>query len=69
MILCIDCGNTRLKWGLWDGGAWAGSGSLPLVGGELPAMDVERVIACNVAGEAGRQSVLQRVAPFGMAVV
>ena len=28
MILCIDSGNSRIKWGLHDGGAWSRQGVL-----------------------------------------
>ena len=28
MILTIDCGNTRLKWGVHDGAGWRAQGSL-----------------------------------------
>ena len=55
MILCLDAGNTRLKWGLWDGQAWRGRGvlahaeSVQLIDA-LPEKP-SRVLACNVAGE------------------
>jgi type III pantothenate kinase len=61
VILCIDAGNSRLKWGLWDedGAAWrARDGadygdaiaavSLPLQL-SLPVLP-QRILACNVAG-------------------
>lgn len=66
MILCIDAGNSRLKWGLWaaqrpEAGApaiWRGRGALPyhasLVSAlqqQLPALP-QRLLACNVAGPA-----------------
>jgi type III pantothenate kinase len=56
MNLCLDCGNTRLKWGLHGQGQWQATGALlcadiaqwPL---QLPRLDgVERIVACNVAG-------------------
>lgn len=28
MILLIDAGNTRIKWGVWSDGAWQGRGSI-----------------------------------------
>lgn len=28
MILLIDAGNTRIKWGVWSDGAWQGKGSI-----------------------------------------
>ena len=56
MILCLDAGNSRLKYGLHDGAQWhqqgaidyAAIGSLPT---QLAAMP-RRVFACNVAGAA-----------------
>ncbi|MBI3525489.1 MAG: type III pantothenate kinase [Betaproteobacteria bacterium] len=59
MILCIDCGNTRLKWGLYDGDGrrWLEQGALALAGIErLPGLlaclpPPARVIACNVASD------------------
>lgn len=54
-VLCVDCGNTRLKWGLRQDGGWLAQGALPIAeAGELPAalpMRFVRVLACNVAGE------------------
>jgi len=58
MILCIDCGNTRLKWGLRDGGDWRASGmlahgDLALLAGHLREHPSPvRACACNVAGAA-----------------
>lgn len=54
MILCLDAGNTRLKWGLHDGASWIVQGALPhgetaALAARLPARP-QRVIACNVAG-------------------
>lgn len=57
MILCLDCGNTRLKWALLTpAGEWHARGILPceqidslraaLIG--QPA--VKRVVGCNVSG-------------------
>ena len=58
MILCLDCGNSRLKWGLRGPDSWLGLGALSHgeVGqlkaclGGLPAP--ERIVAANVAGAA-----------------
>ncbi|CAG4884564.1 Type III pantothenate kinase [Georgfuchsia toluolica] len=56
MILCLDCGNSRLKWGLRHDGDWLASGALPYdemarLAEQLPADCVpQRVIGCNVAG-------------------
>jgi type III pantothenate kinase len=54
MILCLDAGNTRLKWGLWDGAGWREQGACAHVAiGELPrSLPVPplQIVACNVAG-------------------
>lgn len=54
MILCLDAGNSRLKWGLRAEAAWLRQGALAhdataTLAKELPA-GVTRVLACNVAG-------------------
>jgi type III pantothenate kinase len=54
MLLCLDAGNTRLKWGLHDGTQWCAQGAcaldaLPGLPPALPAAPA-RVLACNVAG-------------------
>ncbi len=56
MILCLDAGNTRLKWGLFQDG-WRETGALPLAElGALRLPQAERVVLSNVAGdEVGRQ--------------
>lgn len=61
MILAIDCGNSRLKWGLHDRGGWLKTGSVPLSGlanlkgtwKRLPL--AEKVIVANVAGRSARR--------------
>lgn len=56
MILCLDCGNTRLKWGLNENGRWLEQGALPVAEiGRLRQVlssqpNPRRAIACNVAG-------------------
>jgi type III pantothenate kinase len=57
LILAIDAGNTRIKWGLHDGRRWAALGSgatadAAAVLGELPrrVAPPQRVAICNVAG-------------------
>lgn len=54
MILCLDAGNTRLKWGVHDGRQWRAQGACAHsdctgLAVALPA-GIERIIACNVAG-------------------
>jgi type III pantothenate kinase len=56
MIVAIDAGNTRIKWGVHDGAAWVMQGtiatgdaaSLAAVSAGWP--DAARVVGCNVAG-------------------
>lgn len=58
MIVCLDSGNSRIKWGVHDGRAWLGQGALGQdeIGrlGELCQHwpRVRRVMLANVAGAA-----------------
>ncbi len=70
MILCLDAGNTRLKWGLREGPAWRGQGVLALDDSDgiatlLPAVS-EHILACNVAGDAVAQRIEDSAAGFGV---
>jgi type III pantothenate kinase len=70
MILCIDSGNTRLKWGLRDGDAWAAQGAAPHAQAAtlaLPERPV-RIVACNVAGASGGAAIATLAQRFGVAV-
>ncbi|MCX7897833.1 MAG: type III pantothenate kinase [Rhodocyclaceae bacterium] len=55
MLLCLDAGNSRLKWGLHDGADWQAMGALEHA--EMNSLltllpcQPERILACNVAGE------------------
>ena len=58
MIVAIDAGNTRIKWGVHDGAAWIENDALP-TGDTARLTEVARrwpiraeMIACNVAGPA-----------------
>lgn len=56
-MLAIDCGNTRLKWGVFAGGLLADAGALPLtkldtLAEHLPVPIPEPVVVSNVAGQA-----------------
>lgn len=64
MILCLDCGNTRLKWGLLNtDGAWHARGALSLL--QIDTLRAalighpvaQRVIGCNVAGAENAQRI------------
>lgn len=71
MILAVDCGNSRLKWGLHDQSGWIKTGSVPLSGlanlkntwKKGPAAD--QIVVANVAGQSARrrlENVLSRLA-------
>ncbi len=51
-LLCLDAGNTRLKWGLRAPGGWLAQGTIAHA--EIDALTlpapVQRILACNVAG-------------------
>jgi type III pantothenate kinase len=57
MILAIDAGNTRIKWGLHDGLAWVAQGSVPKSEAVRLGVDwrgyaaPDRIVISNVAGE------------------
>ena len=58
MLLCLDAGNTRLKYGLRDDSGWRLQGALAYpdfddLAAQLPQRP-RRIVACNVAGEAIR---------------
>jgi type III pantothenate kinase len=56
MMLCLDAGNTRLKYGLHDGTAWRVQGAVGYAEFDQLALRLPaapgRIIACNVAGPA-----------------
>lgn len=62
-MIAIDAGNTRIKWGVHNGKQWTHRGALPTEDvralAEVSAAwsAGERVVACNVAGEAVAQVV------------
>lgn len=70
MILCLDAGNTRLKYGLFDGSGWRGQGALAHdafdnLRAQLPARPT-RIVACNVAGDAVRRRIEALSARLGL---
>lgn len=62
-ILAIDVGNTRIKWGISEGGGWLRQGWLPTgqagaLAAELaPLPAADRILVSNVAGAAVRAQV------------
>ena len=69
MIVAIDAGNTRIKWGVFDGEQWIAQGALPTkdaaqiagVSKKWPAD--ARIIACNVAGKGIESTINASLAP------
>ena len=72
MILAIDCGNSRLKWGVHDGARWLAQGLLDYA--ELPGLAgllavqprAARAVAANVAGPRVGEAVAAAVASLGL---
>ncbi|MBP9713305.1 MAG: type III pantothenate kinase [Sterolibacterium sp.] len=76
MLLCLDCGNTRLKWGIYipDERRWLAQGALLLTEiGRLPAeiraqpgyQPLQRIIGCIVAGHEARATIETGAAALG----
>ena len=75
-LLCLDCGNSRLKWGLRDGDGWRQQGALPtaeieqlsvtLSGALADTQRPERAIACNVAGDGAQRALTALAATLGV---
>jgi type III pantothenate kinase len=61
MILAVDCGNSRLKWGLHENGGWRKTGAVPV--SEIGRLEkswerlvpADDVIVANVAGRSVRK--------------
>jgi len=61
MILAVDCGNSRLKWGLHENGGWREAGAVPV--SELARLEkswkkfmpADKVVVANVAGQSMRK--------------
>src|SRR5260221_13584601 len=61
MILAVDCGNSRLKWGLHENGGWRQTGTMPV--SEVGRLEkawkrfapADQVIVANVAGRSVRK--------------
>jgi type III pantothenate kinase len=48
--LCIDSGNTRIKWGVREGTAWLEQGAATLADIEAMSFSADRIVASNVGG-------------------
>lgn len=73
-ILAIDCGNTRLKWGVHDGARWLAQGLVDYaefdgLAGLLRAQPrAARAVLCNVAGAQVGEAVLAALASLELPV-
>jgi type III pantothenate kinase len=74
VILAIDAGNTRIKWGVHDGNAWVATGAVEtgasarLAQAWAAAPQAAKAIASNVAGEGVRDALEEACASRGMAL-
>lgn len=74
MILAIDCGNTRLKWGVHDGVTWLAQGLLDYTGlAGLAALLAaqprpQRAVVANVAGARVGEAIAASLADLGTPV-
>ena len=76
MLLAIDAGNTRIKWGLHDGATWIASGSIPTsqavrlahVWSELTSKP-RRAIVSNVAGSQVGEAIAMSLAGMDATLV
>lgn len=75
MILAIDCGNTRLKWGVHDGARWLAQGSLDYA--DLSGLanllrsqpSAGKAIVANVAGPQVAKAVSAAMDALGIALL
>lgn len=71
MILCIDSGNSRIKWGIHADGRWLAQGAAahdePAGLAALPAdwPVPQRILLANVAGDAVGRQIRQQLGPWG----
>jgi type III pantothenate kinase len=75
ILLCIDAGNTRVKWGVHDGRAWVATGAIEtgdvatsLASAWPKAPAAKRAIASNVAGPEVRSTIERACANAGLGV-
>lgn len=68
MIIAIDAGNTRIKWGVHDGSQWIDRGTLATADVALLGEAIDewpasaRVVTCNVAGTTVGQTISRLLA-------
>jgi type III pantothenate kinase len=67
-VLCIDSGNTRLKWGLREGNAWLGQAAGSLAEPCALAASADRIVACNVGGGTPRSAIEAQATRLSLSV-
>lgn len=74
MIVCLDCGNSRIKWGVHDGQAWLAQGALAHAELDQLALLCEtwpvpqHLMLANVAGPALGEAIALALAPWSAAL-
>jgi type III pantothenate kinase len=74
VLLAIDAGNTRIKWGVHDGHAWSATGAIATAESKelyeslRPALPVEACIASNVAGPEVQSQIERACGKAGIAL-
>jgi type III pantothenate kinase len=72
MLLAVDAGNTRIKWGVYDGTQWLTQGAaahheISTLASTWQAYSISQVILSNVAGAEVRAALEAAMAPLGVA--
>jgi type III pantothenate kinase len=69
-LLALDAGNTRIKWGVHDGGAWRALGAMASSAPDWAAVPAtaRRAIASNVAGAGVEHALARMCAERGIAL-
>ncbi len=68
IILCLDSGNTRVKWGLRQGETWIDRGTISAGGVAALAVAADRIVACNVAGASAQAAIEALAVRLGVRV-
>ena len=74
IVLAIDSGNSRIKWGLADGASWLERGAVATanpgdLGGALSRVaPPERIVVANVAGDPAAVAIESALTRFGLPV-
>jgi type III pantothenate kinase len=70
MIICLDSGNSRIKWGVHDGVSWLAQAAVShaelgkLAEQLAPWLAAEKILLANVAGELAAQAIRQTLSAW-----